>query len=76
LLIIGERTGAFKSKISKDLAQAAALIAYFKTHDPDALANAWRDAMSRGPGWVKRATGGRVALAAVSAELADALESN
>jgi hypothetical protein len=75
LLIIGERTGAFKSKISKDLAQAAALIAYFKTHDPDALANAWRDALSRGPGWVKRATGGRVALAAVSAELADALES-
>ena len=75
LLIIGERTGAFKAKISKDLAQAAALVAYFKTHDPTALATAWQDALSRGPGWVKRATGGRAALAAVSAEVADALES-
>jgi hypothetical protein len=76
LLIIGERTGAFRAKISKDLAQAAALVAYFKTHDPSALAAAWQDALLRGPGWLQRAMGGRAALAAVSAEVADALESN
>jgi hypothetical protein len=74
LLIIGERTGAFKAKISKDVAQAAALVAYFKTHDQRALTTAWQDAVSRGPGWVKRAMGGRAALAAVSPELADALD--
>ncbi len=70
LLIIGERTGAFRAKTSKDVAQVAALAAYFKTHAPEALAAAWQDALSRGPGWVKRDTGGRIALAAVSPELA------
>jgi hypothetical protein len=62
LLIIGERTGAFRVKISKDLAQAAALVAHFKTHDPNALAAAWQDALSRGPGWLQRAMGGRAAI--------------
>jgi hypothetical protein len=73
LLIIGERTGAFRAKISKDIAQVAALVAFFKTHDPSALGTAWQDALSRGPGWVKRAEGGRAALASVSPELADSL---
>ena len=62
LLIIGERTGAFKAKVSKDLAQAAALIAYCTERDPDGLREAWNDALSRGPGWVKRAEQGREAL--------------
>jgi hypothetical protein len=73
LLIIGERSGAFKAKISKDIAQAGALVAYFKKHDPSALAAAWQDALTRGPGWRKRAMGGRAALAAVSKELAATL---
>lgn len=63
LLIIGERAGAFKTKIGKDLAQAAALVEYFSETDPEALTQAWADALSRGPGWRKRATQGRSALA-------------
>lgn len=51
LLIIGERVGAMRAKVSKDLAQAAALVSYFKLEDPQALADAWQDALSRGPGW-------------------------
>jgi hypothetical protein len=37
LLIIGERTGAFKAKVSKDLAQATALIAYCAERDTEGL---------------------------------------
>ncbi len=73
LLIIGERTGAFKAKVSKDLAQAAALIAYCAERDPDGLQAAWQDAMSRGQGWQKRARQGRTALATLVPELAPAL---
>jgi hypothetical protein len=64
LLLVGERTGALKAKVSKDLAQAAALVDYFNANDPDALRAAWQDANSRGPGWRKRAEQGRRALAA------------
>lgn len=63
LLIMGERSGTFKTKVRKDLAQAAALIDYFNETDPDALTAAWADAVSRGPGWLKRALEGREALA-------------
>lgn len=73
LLIIGERSGAFKAKVSKDLAQAAALISYFAANDLDALQEAWSDALSRGPGWRKRATEGRKALENTAPELASAL---
>ncbi|MDQ6680731.1 MAG: nucleotidyltransferase domain-containing protein, partial [Pseudomonadota bacterium] len=41
LLIVGERTGTFKSKVSKDLAQAASLLEYFAGVDPDAVREAW-----------------------------------
>ncbi|NIC41495.1 nucleotidyltransferase domain-containing protein [Aquabacterium sp. A08] len=63
LLIVGERTGAFRAKVAKDLAQAHALIEYFHNHDPDALLDTWQDALQRGPGWRKRALEGQQALA-------------
>ena len=63
LLILGERSGPFRVKVSKDLAQAAALMEYYATADPDAVRSAWADALSRGPGWRKRALEGRKALA-------------
>lgn len=73
LLIIGERSLKFRSKASKDVAQAAALIEYFRQHDPRAVRAAWADALSRGPGWRKRATEGQLALAGVDPGLANFL---
>lgn len=70
LLVIGERSGAMKAKVSKDLAQAASLLEYFGQTDPDAVREAWDDAWSRGSGWRKRAREGRRALAAIEPELA------
>ena len=73
LLVIGERTGAFRSKVSKDLAQAASLMAYFRDNDPEALRDAWFDALRRGPGWKKRALEGLRALRIHDHELASLL---
>lgn len=63
LLVVGGRTGSMRIKIAKDLAQATALISWFGAEDPNALSDAWNDAMCRGPGWRKRCLEGRAALA-------------
>jgi hypothetical protein len=73
LLVIGERSGAFKAKAAKDVAQAASLIEFFRDTDPEAVREAWEDALGRGPGWRKRALEGRRALQAVEASLAELL---
>jgi len=70
LLIVGERAGALRAKVGKDLAQVASLAEYFAANDIDALQSAWADALSRGPGWRKRALEGRKALAAKAPKLA------
>jgi hypothetical protein len=70
LLIIGERAGRFKAKISKDLAQAASLLEYFQMADRDAVRAAWADALARGPGWRRRALEGKKALAGIERALA------
>ena len=70
LLIIGERSGRYAAKITKDLAQAESLLEYFAANDPEAVHEAWTDALGRGPGWRKRAFEGRRALSARSADLA------
>ena len=70
LLVVGERTGRFKAKASKDLAQAAALLEYFLAIDADSIRSAWVDALARGPGWRKRAREGKKALKASAPELA------
>ncbi|MFP5486404.1 MAG: GSU2403 family nucleotidyltransferase fold protein, partial [Gammaproteobacteria bacterium] len=75
LLVIGERTGAFRAKISKDLAQAASLIEYFRDTDPETLQDAWADALARGPGWKKRALEGLRALQAQDPTLSAVLAS-
>ena len=64
LLIVGEREGRYRAKVSKDLAQVASLLEYFAANDPEAPRLAWQDALSRGPGWRKRALQGRKALPA------------
>nr|WP_290661909.1 hypothetical protein [Aquabacterium sp.] len=70
---MGERAGQFRTKVSKDLAQVASLLYYFNMVDPDAIKEAWADALSRGPEWRKRAVEGRKALAAKAPELVEAL---
>lgn len=62
LLIVGERSGALRTKASKDLQQAGALFGYLLQVSPDDLHAAWRDANARGPGWRKRACEGLAAL--------------
>jgi hypothetical protein len=62
LLVYGERTAAFRAKSTKDLAQAACLAAYLWDHRREALADALKDLLSRGKGWVSRYKQGAAAL--------------
>ena len=62
LLIFGERTGTFSIKGGKDLTQAADILAFLKPHRASEVEEAWRDLLSRGPGWVTRARQGLKAL--------------
>jgi hypothetical protein len=40
-----------RTKSTKDLVQAAALLDYLLEHDPDLVKESWLDVSSRGPGW-------------------------
>jgi hypothetical protein len=62
LLVYGERSGSFRAKSAKDLAQAAHLLAYLGEHRPAELAQAQKDLLSRGRGWVGRFRQGRAAV--------------
>ncbi len=62
LLVFGERAGGFRAKSSKDLAQAACLADYLWDHRREALAEALKDLLSRGKGWVARYKQGAAAL--------------
>lgn len=73
LLVVGERSGAFKAKAAKDVAQAATLIEFFRDTDPAAVRDAWQDALGRGDGWKRRALEGRRALQRLDQELAGLL---
>lgn len=62
LLVHGERPQSQRTKASKDLDQAAALIEYLAENEVEVLRAAWMDLLSRGPGWRERALAGREAL--------------
>ena len=62
LLVVGERSGAMRTKANKDLQQAAALFEYLLATRPDDLRAAWHDAQGRGAGWRKRALEGLIAM--------------
>ena len=51
LLVSSLRTGTGRSKIGKDVAQAAALIEILLEDRPDDLREAWNDLIARGPKW-------------------------
>lgn len=62
LLVYGERPQNMRTKATKDLAQAAALLDYLLEMDLDLIQETWQDAMSRGPGWQSRLEQGLNAL--------------
>lgn len=62
LIVYGEREGAFSAKRGKDLLQAASILAYYREHGTWEIDEAWKDLISRGKGWVKRAKQGVEAL--------------
>lgn len=70
LLIFGERTGTFSIKGGKDPTQAADILACLKPHRAGEVEEAWRDLVSRGPGWITRARQGLKALDATHPDLA------
>lgn len=70
LIIYGERSGSYRTKAQKDLAQAAGLLAYLWEHRRSALEDAVADVRSRGPRWRSRLTQGAEAVMAQHAELA------
>ena len=62
LLVYGERSQQMRVKASKDLDQAASLIAYLLINDEDLLLETWRSLLANGPGWRQRALEGLKAL--------------
>jgi hypothetical protein len=62
LLVFGERSGSFRAKSAKDLAQVACLAEYLWDYRREALADALKDLLSRGKGWVARYKQGAAAL--------------
>jgi hypothetical protein len=72
LIVYGEREMRFRTKARKDLDQAAALFDYFAAHGRRLLAEAWKDALKRGPGWRTRLRDGLAAMERVHPESAKA----
>ena len=62
LLIYGERSASYTQKANKDMAQAGALLSWFKTYRPWEVEEAWKDITGRGKGWVSRLERGIKAL--------------
>ena len=63
LIVYGERPISQRVKANKDLGQAASIIqALVDLGDLELVKLAWQDAVTRGPGWKKRAEQGAIAL--------------
>lgn len=74
LIVYGERPIKERTKATKDLLQAAALITYYiQTGRQADLLDAWYDALNRGSGWEKRLMEGRQAVVTIEPELAQSL---
>jgi len=69
LLVFGERTGTFAAKASKDLSQAAHILARLKPHRAAEVKGAWKDLLARGRGWASRGRHGLKALEAAFPDL-------
>ncbi len=62
LVVYGERSGSFRVKSTKDLAQAACLLSYLWDHRREALDESLADMLTRGKGWLVRLRQGVQAL--------------
>lgn len=72
LIVYGERPIKERAKSKKDLLQSASLVSYFLTQGLASQFNtAWQDAVTRGPGWRKRAEQGKEALLRLAPDLND-----
>lgn len=72
LIVYGERPINERVKANKDLGQAASIFkVLFDSGNVDLIRRAWTDAISRGPGWVKRLNQGKAALLRQYPELLD-----
>ena len=70
LILYGERPLAERAKATKDLLQAAGLADYFvQTGQARVFNAAWRDALGRGAGWLRRSLQGMKALLRIAPEL-------
>lgn len=75
LIVFGERPIAERVKSNKDVEQAAALVEWhLDVQREEAIRAAWDDALSRGPGWQRRAEQGRAELLRRHPQLAPAFE--
>jgi hypothetical protein len=70
LVVAGERSASRATKARKDLQQAAALLAHFRSGSLLDVRDAWDDLVGRGNGWTQRALRGRDALERLAPELA------
>lgn len=61
-VVYGERTGAFRAKSTKDLAQAACLLSFLWDHRRETLDESLADMPTRGKGWLARLKQGALAL--------------
>jgi hypothetical protein len=66
LIVSGLRPAAQRTKANKDIAQAAALFAWYQDNAPEALQLALDDAISRGPAWRKALGVGQKAIEQLS----------
>lgn len=69
LVVFAERGAARRAKATKDLAQSAALLSFYRASSAWEVDAAWNDLIARGPGWRERASRGRDALATLAPEL-------
>lgn len=70
LIVHGERSGSFRAKAAKDLAQAAHLLSYMWIHRRSSVLAALEDLRRRGKGWTSRCDRGAAALAKAYPEIA------
>ena len=62
LIVAQERDRRFALKAQKDLEQSFDLQKVLETLDPESLAEAFKDARKKGPGWRKRVDAGQKAM--------------
>jgi hypothetical protein len=62
LIVAQERDKRFALKAQKDLEQSFDLQKVLEMLDPESLAEAFRDARKKGPGWRKRVDAGQEAM--------------